>query len=125
EALPRHVQQSRRVRQSRIWWKGLEPRRQRWLNIGVGVVAVVLMLVCITEPFGYIAQLVFVILLWALAMLVRRIPGRVPTLLMIVLSTIVSCRYLWWRYTSTLNWNNPLDLTVGLLLLAAETYAWV
>jgi cellulose synthase (UDP-forming) len=125
EALPRHIQQSRRVRQSQIWWKGLEPRCQRWLNIGVGVVAVVLMLVCITEPFGYIAQLVFVILLWALAMLVRRIPGRFPTLLMIVLSTIVSCRYLWWRYTSTLNWNNPLDLTVGLLLLAAETYAWV
>ncbi|WP_095055220.1 UDP-forming cellulose synthase catalytic subunit [Pseudomonas sp. Irchel s3b2] len=125
EALPRHVQQSRRVRQSQIWWKDLEPRCQRWLNIGVGVVAVVLMLVCITEPFGYIAQLVFVILLWALAMLVRRIPGRFPTLLMIVLSTIVSCRYLWWRYTSTLNWNNPLDLTIGLLLLAAETYAWV
>jgi cellulose synthase (UDP-forming) len=125
EALPRHVQQSLRVRQSQIWWKGLEPRHQRWLNIGVGMVAVVLMSVCITEPFGYIAQLVFVILLWALAMLVRRIPGRFPTLLMIVLSTIVSCRYLWWRYTSTLNWNNPLDLTIGLLLLAAETYAWV
>ncbi|VVN83837.1 UDP-forming cellulose synthase catalytic subunit [Pseudomonas fluorescens] len=125
DALPRHVQQSARVRQSQAWWKGLKPRRQRWLNIGVSVVAVVLMLVCITEPFGYIAQLVFVILLWALAMLVRRIPGRFPTLLMIVLSIIVSCRYLWWRYTSTLNWNSPLDLTIGLLLLAAETYAWV
>ena len=58
-------------------------------------------------------------------MLVRRMPGRFPTLLMIVLSVIVSCRYLWWRYTSTLNWNDNLDLVCGLILLVAETYSWL
>ncbi len=37
----------------------------------------------------------------------------------------VSCRYIWWRYTSTLNWNDPVSLVCGIILLFAETYAWV
>ncbi|AGZ33004.1 MULTISPECIES: UDP-forming cellulose synthase catalytic subunit [Pseudomonas] len=86
--------------------------------------AVALALLCVTEPFGYMAQLVFIFLLWGIAMLVRYMPGRFPTLMLIVLSTIISCRYLWWRYTSTLNWNDTLDLVCGVILLAAETYSW-
>lgn len=58
-------------------------------------------------------------------MVVRRVPGRLPALMLIVLSLTVSCRYLWWRYTTTLNWDDPLSLVCGLLLLVAETYAWV
>ncbi len=45
--------------------------------------------------------------------------------MLIVLSVIISCRYLWWRYTATLNWNDSLDLVCGLVLLTAETYSWV
>jgi cellulose synthase (UDP-forming) len=86
--------------------------------------AVLLAVLCVTEPFGYLAQLVFIFLLWGIAMLVRYMPGRFPTLMLIVLSTIISCRYLWWRYTSTLNWNDTLDLVCGVILLAAETYSW-
>ncbi|MHC6223308.1 UDP-forming cellulose synthase catalytic subunit [Pseudomonas sp. X10] len=86
--------------------------------------AVALALLCVTEPFGYLAQLVFIFLLWGIAMLVRHMPGRFPTLMLIVLSTIISCRYLWWRYSSTLNWNDTTDLVCGLILLAAETYSW-
>jgi hypothetical protein len=37
--------------------------------------------------------------------------------------TIVPCRYLWWRYTSTLNWDQPVDLACGLALQATETYS--
>ncbi len=42
-------------------------------------------------------------------MVVRRVPGRLPGLMLIVLSLTVSCRYLWWRYTATLNWDDPLS----------------
>ena len=45
--------------------------------------------------------------------------------LLIVLSLTVSCRYIWWRYTSTLNWDDPVSLVCGLILLFAETYAWI
>lgn len=79
----------------------------------------------VTQPFSLLAQFIFVVLLWGAAMLVRRIPGRFSTLLLIVLSLTVSARYIWWRYTSTLNWNSNVDLLFGLILLAAETYSWI
>ena len=107
------------------WWDNIHWPLRKGLYIAMGVLALALIVLCITEPFGFLAQLVFVVLLWMLAMLVRRMPGRFPTLLLIVLSVIVSCRYLWWRYTSTLNWNDTFDLVCGLILLVAETYTWL
>jgi len=105
--------------------RGLSKLARHVLIVLGSVVAAVLVMFCISQPFGYLAQFVFVVLLWSLAMLVRRIPGRFPTLMLIVLSLTISCRYLWWRYTSTLNWDDPVSLICGLLLLAAETYSWV
>ncbi len=98
---------------------------RRLLFILFGTIAALMTLFCITQPFSIWAQFVFVLLLWCIAMMVRRIPGRMPALVLIVLSLTISCRYLWWRYTSTLNWDDPVSLTCGLLLLAAETYSWV
>ncbi|WP_107850633.1 UDP-forming cellulose synthase catalytic subunit [Oceanimonas marisflavi] len=110
---------------SRAWWRN-RGRRKRQLTIWLMLaLALLLALLGVTQPFGYGAQLVFVALLWMLAMMVRHLPGRFPTLLMIVLSVLISCRYLWWRYSATLNWNSNLDLTLGLILLAAETYSWL
>lgn len=124
EQLPERVANNSQLRQGTSWWRGLERRFRHLLDALVGVVALGLILLCITEPFGVPSQLIFVFLLWGLAMLVRRIPGRYPTLLMVMLSVIVSCRYLWWRYTATLNWGQPFDLACGVLLLMAETYSW-
>lgn len=100
-------------------------RTRRVMFIILGIFTGILALLCISQPFGMMAQFVFVLLLWALAMVMRRVPGRLPTLMLIVLSLTVSCRYLWWRYTETLNWDDPVSLVCGLLLLFAETYAWV
>ncbi|WP_410013153.1 UDP-forming cellulose synthase catalytic subunit [Sodalis sp. C49] len=96
----------------------------RALMILAGLVAAVLAGFCISQPFGYLAQFVFVMLLWGIAMIVRDMAGRFPALMLIVLSLTVSCRYLWWRYTATLNWSDPVSLVWGLLLLGAETYSW-
>ncbi|WP_431224238.1 UDP-forming cellulose synthase catalytic subunit [Serratia sp. L9] len=98
---------------------------RRALFILAAMLATVLALLCISQPFELPAQFVFVLLLWCIAMVVRRVPGRLPSLMLIVLSLTVSCRYLWWRYTATLNWDDPVSLVCGLLLLIAETYAWV
>lgn len=87
--------------------------------------SLVLALMCITQPFNPLSQFIFLMLLWGVALLVRRIPGRFSALMLIVLSLTVSCRYIWWRYTSTLNWNDPVSLVCGIILLFAETYAWV
>jgi len=80
---------------------------------------------CITTPFNTVSQLIFVLILWITALIVRRVPGQVVTLLLMVLSVTASTRYLWWRMTATLNWDNLFDLSWGMLLLFAEIYTWV
>lgn len=103
----------------------LSPRSRHLLTLLVGLATLGLAALCITQPFTYLAQFVFVVLLWAIALLVRRMQGRYATLVLVVLSITVSCRYLWWRYTATLNWNSTFDLVCGVVLLAAETYSWL
>jgi len=105
--------------------KRLSPRARTALTVAVGLLTLGLAVLCITQPFSYFAQFVFVLLLWGIALLVRRVPGRYATLILVVLSITVSCRYLWWRYTATLNWNSTLDLVCGVILLVAETYSWL
>lgn len=90
----------------------------------LAAVVLLLALLLVTQPFSLVAQFIFVMLLWGAAMLVRRVPGRFSSLLLIILSLTVSARYIWWRYTSTLNWNSKLDLMFGVILLIAETYSW-
>lgn len=91
------------------------------LSVFIGALA----LLSFTVPFSLVAQAYFIVVLWALSMMFRRMPGRFPTMLMIVLSVTVSCRYIWWRYTATLNWDDATALVLGMVLLAAETYSWV
>ncbi len=101
----------------------------RWdhplLRTSAYVVAAALAILCITTPFSLAAQAVFVVMLWVIALIMRQIPGPVATLLLIVLSVTASSRYMWWRLTSTLNWDEPLDFFWGMLLLGAETYTWL
>lgn len=98
----------------------------RRLIIGIIVTfSLILALICVTQPFNPLAQFIFLMLLWGVALIVRRMPGRFSALMLIVLSLTVSCRYIWWRYTSTLNWDDPVSLVCGLILLFAETYAWI
>lgn len=111
----------------RVWngLRALSPRTRRVLTAIAALLTLALAALCVTQPFSYMAQFVFVLLLWGIALLVRRMPGRYATLMLVVLSVTVSCRYLWWRYTATLNWNNNFDLACGIVLLAAETYSWL
>jgi len=100
--------------------------KTRKIILGVVVFcSLLLALVCVTQPFNPLSQFIFLLLLWGVALLVRRMPGRFSALMLVVLSLTVSCRYIWWRYTSTLNWNDPVSLVCGLTLLFAETYAWI
>ncbi|EEQ00183.1 Cellulose synthase catalytic subunit [UDP-forming] [Yersinia ruckeri ATCC 29473] len=125
DVLPENVKKNRLEQAVVARLSRLQKRTRRILFITLSIIAGILALICISQPFGLMAQFIFVLLLWAIAMVVRRIPGRLPTLMLIVLSVTISCRYLWWRYTETLNWDDPVSLVCGLLLLLAETYAWV
>jgi cellulose synthase (UDP-forming) len=91
------------------------------------VVALILFLLAIfvTIPFSLEAQAVFISFILLVAYALKRVKGHMATIVMITLSVTTSSRYLWWRYTETLNWDDPLALTLGAGLLLAETYAWM
>ncbi|MRS16417.1 UDP-forming cellulose synthase catalytic subunit [Enterobacteriaceae bacterium RIT691] len=125
EDLPERMSQKTDRRERKKEMADVHPALRKAILGTVIVGSLILALICITQPFNPMSQFIFLLLLWGAALLVRRIPGRFSALMLIVLSLTVSCRYIWWRYTSTLNWNDPVSLVCGLVLLLAETYAWV
>lgn len=124
-ALPKRISHSATLARTQQRLKASGSTAQRVFYWVLGTLGLVVAVLCITSPFDIASQLAFVLTLWLLAMLMRYMPGRFPTLMLIILSITISCRYLWWRYTSTLNWTNSLDLVLGLTLLLAETYSWI
>lgn len=83
------------------------------------------LIVLITVPFSLAAQAIFMGLILFVAYSLRGIEGRMPTMIMVTLSVTISSRYIWWRITETLNWDDPFALFLGFGLLAAELYAWL
>ncbi|WP_009915499.1 UDP-forming cellulose synthase catalytic subunit [Burkholderia humptydooensis] len=61
----------------------------------------------------------------ALALALRRMPGRLPTLALATFALLAMARYIWWRSTETLDLRTPLEACVGYLLYAAEAYTWL
>lgn len=84
-----------------------------------------LLAIFITIPFSLEAQAVFISFILLVAYALKRVKGQMATIVMTTLSVTTSSRYLWWRYTETLNWDDPLALALGGGLLLAETYAWL
>jgi cellulose synthase (UDP-forming) len=87
--------------------------------------AAVLAIVCITTPFSTYGHLVFLFLLWTIALVARRMRGQASAMVLILLSITASTRYIWWRAAYTINTDAPLDFVWGVLLLGAELYAWL
>jgi cellulose synthase (UDP-forming) len=101
------------------------PKRMRQLvYVMLTALGFWLFLLCVTQPFAPIPQFIFLMILWWVAMSIRNLPGRGIIILLAVLSLIVSCRYLWWRYSYTLIWSDPTSMIFGTLLILAETYIW-
>lgn len=100
----------------------LQSRSARW---GAGGLAIGAAVVAVTTPLDTWEQALLGLLLWAVALLIRRASGLSISLLLIMLSLYASTRYLWWRIVYTLKWDDPLDLAWGLLLLSAEAYTWL
>jgi cellulose synthase (UDP-forming) len=100
----------------------LERRLVRGLLLGAIALMAVLVL---TTPFSALGQFFFMALCWALAMVLRRLPGRFPSLALACVSMITLGRYLWWRVTSTLDFDSLPEAVLGYGLLAAEAYTWL
>ena len=98
---------------------------RRALTVGTAVSCGLLGLLIITAPFDFYAQCIFGLGCFAAALVLRRIPGRLTVLVMIGLSLTASLRYMYWRLTSTLDFDDWVDIAFGYGLVLAEIYALV
>ena len=89
------------------------------------ILATLLFTVASTTPMNWAEQLVFSLFIWWLALFIRRLPGNLPTLMLMIVSLLASCRYIWWRATTTLDLEPGPSLFLGFLLFAAECYTWL
>ena len=119
------------VRETKILKQKSEPIAARWLwqlpamRYSAYAVSLFLVILCITTPFNAMEQIIYGGFLLITSLFLRRQQGQIITLLLILLSIINSTRYLWWRLTFTLNWDENFDLIWGLFLLSAECYTWI
>lgn len=103
----------------------MHPVFQWLLKIMMLTFSVLLITLCVTQPFNALQQFIFFILVWWVAISVSHLPGQGVVIFLVITSLIVSTRYLWWRITSTLVFNDLMSLFFGYLLLFAEIYVWL
>ncbi|MBU2917514.1 UDP-forming cellulose synthase catalytic subunit [Psychrosphaera sp. F3M07] len=99
--------------------------RFKWLRITLILLMLGLSVWAIVVPFEPLNQLIFSLVLWVVALWLRSTPGRLATLIMMMLSILMSSRYIWWRMTTSLNIDDGIGFVLGLGLLAAEIYTWL
>jgi cellulose synthase (UDP-forming) len=106
----------------RVLWPALAIPGLRWVVLGVGIVA---SLVVITTPFNWFGQTIFMLFGLSLSLVLRRLPGRYPALALAAISLLAMGRYAWWRITASLDFDTPMAAFLGYGLLAAEAYTWL
>jgi cellulose synthase (UDP-forming) len=94
----------------------------RWLAIAA---AALVFWLTVTTPLAWLGQSLLFVTLWVCVLLMRRIPGMTPTLVLIALSMIASCRYGYWRLTESIDFEPGWETFIGWCLLGAEIYAWL
>lgn len=87
------------------------------------VLACCLIGVVIVAPLDMEQQMLFCAICMTGALILRRRANRLAILAMVMLSVIASLRYMYWRLTSSLGFENPLDMLFGYGLVLAELYA--
>lgn len=103
-------------------WRG-------WQNLLIQRLALTIsfyfLYLAVTTPFDNNQQVIFAGIALAGAFLMGRVPGRLITQVLIILSFVASSRYLYWRITETMFLDNWLDFFFGFGLFLAELYAWI
>ena len=91
----------------------------------LAVCAVTLLVLCVTQPLDPLYQGIFCAATVSMAFLLRSLRSHVTVILLILLSLTVSTRYMWWRYTETINFDSTAGILFSVLLVLAESYTFV
>jgi cellulose synthase (UDP-forming) len=111
-----------RLVRSAAGWAGAIPALAQNLILILGAAVAYF---AVTTPLSNQGQLAFALISLGGALIIRPLPGRLITQILIVISIIASSRYLYWRATETLQLSDRTDLFFGTGLFLAEMYAWI
>lgn len=94
----------------------------RWL---LAVLATGLFLFTAQASLPLAGQWVFVAVCYLFALLFKRMPERFAHLCLMALTSLLLARYVFWRFTSSMDLESTTELVLGYILLAAEAYTWI
>ena len=97
----------------------------RWALPAITAFGALIWLLVGTSPLGSGGQFAFFAVLAVFSLVIRRLPGRLPVLVLATLAMLVTARYIWWRTTQTLDFRTPTEAIVGYALYGAEAYTWI
>jgi cellulose synthase (UDP-forming) len=110
----------------------LDARIERWTqspfwqhkatSVVVALLAIAAIAAVVSAPLDPLAQMGLSLAALLFSLFLRRVGGRLATIMMVLVSVIVSLRYLFWRLTSTLDFEDWVDTVFGYGLLMAEVY---
>jgi cellulose synthase (UDP-forming) len=86
------------------------------------VACIALIFWMLTVPYSLGGQVVFSFVLISFALFLRRYRGTLITLVLLGFSILVSSRYLYWRFSSTLGHQFDIDFVLGFVLCVAELH---
>ncbi len=99
--------------------------RVRWLLPLIVGIGLALWLMIGSSPLTPGGQFAFFVVAWLAALVIRRLPGRVPVLVLAFFAVFAMSRYVWWRATETLQFSTTGEAFAGYALFGAEAYTWV
>lgn len=89
------------------------------------LLALPLIVLIIIAPMSSDNQYIFGFICIAIVFILGVSKSKKVTLIMIVMSTLMSLRYIYWRATETLHFNTTLEAVLGIALFMTELYALV
>ncbi|HEX4916899.1 MAG TPA: UDP-forming cellulose synthase catalytic subunit [Limnobacter sp.] len=98
---------------------------RRPLRWGLGLLALGLFLFTAQASLPLAGQWVFIAVCYAFAMLFKRMPERFAHLCLMALTMLLLARYVFWRFTSSLDLESGMEIFLGYTLVAAEAYTWL
>ena len=94
----------------------------RWL---LGVTALSLFLFTAQASLPLAGQWVFIVVCYLFAILFKRMPERFANLCLMALTLLLLARYIFWRFSSSLDLETTTEIILGYTLVAAEAYTWI
>jgi cellulose synthase (UDP-forming) len=99
--------------------------RKKLLRWAIGLSAFVLFIFTAQASLPLAGQWVFIIVCYVFAVLFKRLPERFANLCLMTLTMLLLARYIFWRFTSSLDLESGVEIFLGYTLLAAEAYTWL